>query len=77
VVDGVFGEELSKSLRREILALRSTPLFHANATHLVKDGETHLLQKKNIWEAEAMAPDVQVRQVYYLSCLQIIRNAYK
>jgi len=59
VVDGVFGEELSARLRQEVVSLRGTPLFHSNSTHLVTDGETHLLRKSNIWEAEAMAKDVQ------------------
>eukprot|EP00873_Tetraselmis_striata_P002863 jgi/Tetstr1/423127/TSEL_013896.t1 len=59
VVDGVFGEELSARLRQEVVSLRGTPLFHSNSTHLVTDGGTHLLRKSNIWEAEAMAKDVQ------------------
>ncbi len=62
VVDGLFGQAVTKELRREILGLRSSNAMHKNSTHLVKGDTTKLLEKEHIHEAElTLDPSVQAK----------------
>ncbi|GIL47056.1 hypothetical protein Vafri_3886 [Volvox africanus] len=52
VVDGVFGRDMARQLRSEVLHLYEQGLMHKNCTHLVKDNATSLVEKSHIHEAE-------------------------
>jgi hypothetical protein len=58
VVDGVFGSDTAATMRAEIAA--AAPAMALNATHLVRGGQTQLLRKANIYEAE-LTYDASVR----------------
>lgn len=52
VVDGAFGETWCHLLRDDIITLAERRLLGRNATHLVRRGETAVLAKRAIYEAE-------------------------
>ena len=52
VVDGFLGETWCHLLRDDIITLAERRLLGRNATHLVRQGTTSLLEKTNIFETE-------------------------
>ncbi|KAG2451493.1 hypothetical protein HYH02_004091 [Chlamydomonas schloesseri] len=52
VVDSVFGREVARQLRAEVVRLYEGGHMHKNCTHLVKDNATSLVEKSHIHEAE-------------------------
>ncbi|KAG2445831.1 hypothetical protein HXX76_000435 [Chlamydomonas incerta] len=52
VVDGVFGADVARRLRAEVVGLYRAGHMHKNCTHLVKDNATSLVEKSHIHEAE-------------------------
>eukprot|EP00976_Prorocentrum_cordatum_P081514 1184444-Prorocentrum_minimum.AAC.4 len=61
VVDSVLGSSCAGQLAEEMHTIRNTPYMIRNATHLVKDGATRLLEKERIWEMDPLSkawPDV-------------------
>ncbi|GLC68387.1 hypothetical protein PLESTF_000685600 [Pleodorina starrii] len=52
VVDGVFGRDVARQLRAEVVQLYERGLMHKNCTHLVKDNATSLVEKSHIHESE-------------------------
>ncbi|PNH11299.1 NifU-like protein 4, mitochondrial, partial [Tetrabaena socialis] len=60
VVDGVFGRDMARRLRSEVVDLYERGLMHKNCTHLVKNNTTALLEKSQIHEAElTLDSDIQ------------------
>ncbi|KAK7253835.1 hypothetical protein SO694_00002732 [Aureococcus anophagefferens] len=56
VVDGAFGETWAHCLRDDIITLAERRQLGRNQTHIVAAGETRLLEKDRIFEAELTAP---------------------
>lgn len=52
MVDSVFGPALTQQLQQELKHVYQSGHMHLNHTHLVNKGQTHLLAKSQIQEAE-------------------------
>ncbi|GFR46885.1 hypothetical protein Agub_g8526 [Astrephomene gubernaculifera] len=52
VVDGIFGKDVARQLRAEVVELYERGLMRKNCTHLVKDNATSLVEKSHVHEAE-------------------------
>lgn len=52
VVDNVFGFTWSQQLKQELIQLKQQGKMHLNATHLVRQDRTELLEKQHVYEAE-------------------------
>ena len=51
-LNGALADAPARALRREIKELFATGSMKPNATHLVREGTTTLLEKRGIFEAE-------------------------
>ena len=72
VIDNVFGLDWSLKLKDELIRLKQQGKMRLNSTHLIKQGDTELLEKQHVYEAELH--DVVIHMLSVLHKPSLIRH---